>query len=73
MFNSIGFNPINTYSFQSTPDQDTQASEKVNSRSKRSLDQIVPEYSITDNGAAADRGRSRNGGGLDSLGRGQLL
>ena len=73
MFNSTGFNPVNTYISQSATDQDTQASEKVNSRSKRSLDQIAPDNSINDNGVTADRGGRRNGGGLDSLGKGHVL
>lgn len=73
MFNPMGFSPYNTYTFQPALQQDTQASEKINSRSIRSLDQIAPESSINDNGSAVDKSRRRNGGGLDSLGRGNLL
>ena len=69
MFSPISFNPAPTCS----PRLDSQASEQVNSRSKRSLDDIAPDNSIIDSEHGADSDRKRNRGGVDGLGGGYLL
>ncbi|AZE63210.1 hypothetical protein PFLU3_05610 [Pseudomonas fluorescens] len=76
MFNSILFNAFNVYSLPPsyTPDiQVTQPSEQVDARSKRSLDHLAPQTSTIDNAQGEDRARKKRGGGLDSLGRGNIL
>lgn len=66
-------NSISTYSVQYPVTPDTQAHEQQNTRKKRSLDEYVTQVSNFETTSNIDKSRRRNGGGLDSLGRGNLL
>jgi len=66
-------NSISTYSVQYSITPDIQAHEQLNTRQKRSLDQPVTQASDFETTSNIDKSRRRNGGGLDSLGRGNLL
>lgn len=66
-------NSISTYPVQYSVTPDTQADEQLNTRKKRSLDQPVTQASDFEPTSNIDKTRRRNGGGLDSLGRGNLL
>ena len=62
--------PIPSTPVYPTP-TDTSNEDPTPARKKRSLD--TPAIVEPENAASTDRTRRRNGGGLDSLGRGNLL
>jgi hypothetical protein len=66
-------NSISTYSVQYSITPDTQADEQPNTRKKRSFDQPVTQVADFDTTSNIDKPRRRSSGGLDSLGRGNLL
>jgi len=68
MINSISTSPV---LYPVSPD--TQHNPLINARQKRSLDETDLQASAFDTTSSADKSRRRTGGGLDSLGRGNLL
>lgn len=66
-------NSISTYPVLYLVSPDTQHNPPINARQKRSLDEADLQASAFDTTSSADKSRRRTGGGLDSLGRGNLL
>lgn len=66
-------NFTNTFAAHYFVSPDTQPLEQAKSRQKRSPGDAEHCNSAPDDAFRADRGRRRNGGGLDSLGQGRLL